>query len=370
MLPLVALLAFALFGFAALSTDLGLAAAQQNRFEAAAEAGVLAAFREEARAGFEYEVSGALPACPAATASSPEDCIRDAARRAGLRVMAQVLDPPNAAAGTPAPGNIDPSPGPRSLDLADCGDACWQATADQALPLLFGQGSLLGFEPGALRDMRNLRDAGTLLTPGANPSPDPSQPRFAARMRTQGIPVGGEARAEPRPALAVGRPVAALPGRADFALDASEYVAVLPSDGASAPGSSFTLIGLRNDEGHRVGEAIPLGQAVALANRDEPMYIPLLDGNVVVGFAYADVTASASTSTLIRITRLPVQLPSAGSQTAAIAVGNASASMRVLDSVQRGRYAARSAGLPVDVRQARMRVAALRAPILTPPVTP
>jgi len=326
-LPLLATLAFVLLGFASLVTDVGMAAMQQSRLEVAAESGALAAFRAEA--GFRYEAAlgGPLLADGCDQGMAFEACALALGRARGRAAADRVLDQSSS---EQPPPEVDLGPEPASVRIAQCegvAEVCWEAEAEQAVPLLFGQGSLLGFQGSSLRDMNDTLAAGSLLPPGAGPAP--------GALRERGIPISGASRVELRRVVGVGpfRAASGLPGRAPFALDALAYAnpALWPAEGGAR---TFAVDGTEGWVIADPGAGLRVGDQVALLPvplpSDVPQlayYVPLLSGDAVIGYALARVLASSGTEVILE--RLPASVA---------APGNASASLRLLESEQVDRY--------------------------------
>jgi len=326
-LPLVAALAFVLLGFASLATDMGMAAAQQGRLEVAAESAALAAFRAEARFRYGAALGGPRSADGCDQGMTFEACAQALGRARGRATADRVLAQPSA--GQPT-AEVALGPGPASVRIAQCegvAQMCWEAQADQAVPLLFGQGSLLGFQGSSLRDMNDTLAAGSLLPRGVEPVP--------GALRERGVPISSASRVELRRVVGVGpfRAASGLPGRAPFAIDALAYAnpAFWPAAGGAR---TFAVDGTEGwtivdpEAGLRIGAQISL-IPVPLPS-DVPQlayYVPLLSGDAVVGYALARVLASSGTEVVLE--RLPASVA---------APGNASASLRLLESEQIDRY--------------------------------
>jgi hypothetical protein len=326
MLPLIAAVAFALFAMAALSVDLGLAAVQQARLETAAEAAAAVALREEARMLHELALER-LPDEDADCAREPE-CREQRAREAALALDDELLaaasvDPPTAEI------RHDATRVRRSLD-GSCGEGCWSTRLEQAIPLLFGQASLLSFEGTSVQELLEARSDGALLDPDSVPGSGP--------LRSGGVPVAGAGRSEAHPALRVGAAVSApreLPGRSAFALEI-DYWTALPADATQVlevdgerlvPVSGAPAVGLllARGTGYVVGEI--LRETFVPEERGSgPAYVPLYDpefaeGRLLVGFGSARIDASDPAR--VGVTRLAAR----------VAPANASASPRGLSGV-------------------------------------
>ena len=337
MLPLVALLLFALFGMASLATDLGMAAAQQGRLEVAAEAGALAAFREEARVRYAAALGGPTSTESCDGTMTLEECAIERAQQRGRATAERVL------AQVPSEGppvDVDLGPSEAAVRVERCalpGQSCWRVAADQAMPLLFGQGSLLGFQGSSLRDIRDTTAAGSLLPRGVEPVP--------GALRERGVPIGSVSRVEARPVVRVGpsRVASGLPGRAPFAIDALAYgpPALWPPGGGPR---TFSLDGIEGrtitnpEVGLRVGDPVvfspgPLPAGVSWL----VFYVPLLSGDTVIGYGLARLLSAAGEEVVLE--RLPDTLP---------APGNASASLRLLEGEEVERYRNAVATLGAD----------------------
>jgi len=326
-LPLIAVLAFALFGMASLATDLGMAAAQQSRLEVAAEAGALAAFREEARLRYAAALAGPRSDANCDDPTTLEECVRSRAERRGRATAERVL------AQLPTEGepvDVDLGPSAAALRVERCAllaQSCWEVAADQAVPLLFGQGSMLSFQGSSLRDVRETSAAGSLLPPGAEP--------VAGALRERGVPIGSLSRVEGRRVVRVGpsRAGSGLPGRAPFAIDALSYgdSALWPLDGGPR---AFALDGVEGrtlvdpEAGRQVGDPInPLSGPLPAGLSGLAFYVPLLSGDTVIGYGLARLRSSAGLEVVLE--RLPDTVT---------APGNASASLRSLEGAQVARY--------------------------------
>ena len=332
MLPLVGLLAVALLGMAALSVDLGFAFAQHQRLETVADAMARAALREEARLRFERVRRVATPGrfgCAPIREACIDQNVLDSAPVGAVDDI--VLDVPDDATDWPPDPDVDLGPTAVSVRLTPCGapePMCWQATVEQATPLLFGQGSMLGFEGSSLRARRANEERGSLLPVGP--------PNMAGPLRTNGIPIRAVSVATTRPAIRVGRldNGAGLPGQAPFLLELDDWSMHFPV-------SAFQPVVVEGDGtltlpdvgtvGRRIGptDALLAGRALrngppdSLVGPQNPYhaYVPLVDENeIVVGFGFASVIASGDelTGYTLQVERLREQL----------APGNASASPR------------------------------------------
>ncbi len=388
MIALVAVLAFAMLSLTALTADLGLAATEQNRLEVAAEAAALAALREEAR--LDHEADRGTPGddyvrCSAT--ASREACIAELAASRGSGVAYEILQGrADESGGALSPGadpttlsscgpgcwramiessalpndgaEVDLGPGDARIRLSSCGDACWEAEIEQAIPLLFGQASLLGFQDGeSLRELLAAREGGSALVGDGTPT----DPTDGLLLRTRGVPIRGLARANVQPVVRVGLPVVreegppeerglVLPGRAPFALTLEAWDGL--GEGLRSielEGTELQLNGTRvgyrigmGPTGLRAGEALGLGgEALGQLQGPDPSspgpylaYVPLTNvlpdpevDAIVVGFGYARVLYLGSASgsgaggqPALRLQRL----------TDRVAPGNASASPRFL----------------------------------------
>ena len=351
MLALVAVLAAALLGMAAMTVDIGYATMQQQRLEAFAEASAMAALREEARVRFAMDRDPSMFSgleCDKGT--QLESCIDSRVASATVvEGMYGLLLPGETGASTGLDGaevSLGPSApigGPRPCDAAN--PRCWESEIVQSLPLLFAQGSMLGFEDGTLREMMQARADGDVLAE--------NQLELEPTLRTQGIGVRGVSRVETRPVVRVGAeevPLAEsvngtpyfLPGRAPFALRLDVWNSV--PQGFSGPGLRLQV---NNDDGllSRIGEAdvgvtgrrlgdgealragqILVGSVDWTALSPSPgVYVPLfvvLEGSneeLVVGFGFADVAVDVQGGLQITVTPLGSQL----------SLGNATASPRL-----------------------------------------
>ncbi len=334
MLAFVALLAFALLGMAALTIDLGFAAMQQLRIESAAESAALIAHHTEARIRFGVERGAILPEV-LDCAETREDCIVELSRAAAEPTIRSVLGEPEETdeeARSPdevdlGPSELDPGPGFGNL-LESCGEHCWEAWVEQAVPLLFGQASMLGFEGGTLGEMLEARSKGSLLVD------DGGGPRAGA-LRTAGVPIDALVRVESRPALRIGlaQPAVALPGRGPFALNVVSWAADFQVDvpvRLDADATEISLRGTTTAIGRRIGgamEGLEAGRVLALPSTPLPLgapgddfyaYIPLLDGPVVIGFGFARIEVINDSA--MQVSRVDMR----------VAPGNASAALRHL----------------------------------------
>jgi len=320
-------LAFALLGLASLTTDLGLAAAQQGRLEVAAESAALAAFHHESRFRYAAALGGPTSAEDCENSMTFEDCARILGERRGRETAERVLA--QRPAQDPA-AQVALGPAPPALRVERCGaldQSCWEVEAEQAMPLLFGQGSLIGFQGSSLRDMRGTTAEGSLLPPGGEP--------VAGALRKRGIPIGSASRAEAHRVVRVGpfREASGLPGRAPFAIDALAYAnpANWPLDGGAR---AFLLNGAEGrtiadpEVGLRVGTRVasapaPLPGGIPL----QAYYVPMLRGDTVIGFALARLRSAGEAEVVLE--RLPPTVA---------APGNASASLRSFEREQVERY--------------------------------
>ena len=349
MIALVAVLAAALLGMAALTVEIGYATMQQQRLESYAEASAMAALREEARVRFVLaRDASALTGSDCEEGDERESCI-DAQVASSIVVNAVqglVLEPGSMPSSNEVEVSLAPHApvgGPRPCELSN--PRCWETEVVQALPLLFAQGSMLGFEDGTLRAMIDSRDQGDVL----------AESSLEARptLRTQGIGVRGVSRVETRPVVRVGAEEIPLsqsgagtpdfvPGRAPFALRLDVWNSVpqgLSSTGLrlrvnDADGSLSRLgeaevgvIGRRLAD----GEALRAGQLLVGAGGWTALtpsagaYVPLfvvLEGSseeLIVGFGFADV--AVDTGAGLQVTMTPL-----GSQ---LSLGNATASPRL-----------------------------------------
>jgi len=336
-LALIGVLAFAMLSLAALTTDLGLAASEQLRLEVAAEAAALAALREEARLEYELARGEALSRDELLCAPTPEACVSQLAHSRGLALADRML---GATGSSGEEVEVDLGPGDVRHRLVSCGEGCWEAAIDRSTPLLFGQGSWLGFQGGSLRALRDARDRGSVLPRG--------EPPVEGALRTRGIPIGGVAGATARPAVRVGPFVEAsgLPGRAPFALtldawrDLDGLSQPLEVDGLDLVSPPDDRVGRRirgGGAGLRAGEPLepgaPPGAPAASLERAGPpsgsgyvAYVPLTEEGrvegIVVGFGHArvEVVVDGTGRTALVVQRL----------VARVAPGNASASPRFI----------------------------------------
>ncbi len=319
MLALVGALAFALLSMAALTTDLGLAASEQSRLEVAAEAAALGAVREAARLELDL-ATGALSRSDLRCAPTPEACIEALAAASGRRAANEVVGE----AGPPRAGTeVDLGPGDVQIGLTKCGDTCWEAGVERAVPLLFGQGSLVGFQGSSLRSLLDAREQGSALVGDGRP--------VAGSLRARGIPIGSVVRAEARPAVRIGLPEvrSRLPGRAPFAMTLQAWRDFLFDEvprSFRVDGLDLLLgplvVGRRLGASTGLQAGVPLGSdgtAVPLASPSPYVaYVPLTENGIVVGFGYAAIEAGGGSSLVLR--RLASR----------VAPGNASASPRFL----------------------------------------
>ena len=324
MLPLVGLLVFAMLGVTSLAVDLGFATAQQQRLEVAAEATARAAIREEARVRHELDLGIETMASLGCHAHpDPEACIdqrvQDAVSVAAVEPLLLGPDP------EPTGAHVDLFASPKVTSVESCGPRCWKAQTIQAAPLLFGQASMVGFEPGAVRQMLDDRQLGSALSPTA--------PVAGDSLRTHGVPLRGLAATEAQPANRVGEAIdgSGLPGRAPFSFDLTNwsrtlatgpFFALLQDDGSLfVPGWGTVGRRLGQDEGFKAGDLLVTAAAnpVPITQGSNPYltYVPITSRGLVVGFAYARVSANGS-SNVLRIEALAERL----------APGNASASPR------------------------------------------
>jgi len=328
-LAFVALLAFALLGMAALTTDLGLASARQSHLETAADALALEAWREQAR--FEHGRT---------SCDEPrlEACVADAVAAMRENVLETRNDTDDA--------EVDLGPSPVSPpSVSRCGASCWAVCVEQAIPLLFGQGTLVSFQGASLRGLRDTRAGGTLLAGDGSP--------VSGALRTRGVPIGADVRAEARPALAVGRPDPdrAFPGRAPFALALGEWLPDFSARLDVEDDGTLTLAGrevgqlLGVVDGYRAGSRLdPAPGGAPLPSEELLAYVPLFasvsGARVVAGFGFARAAFEEGGSRL-RVTRLPSQL----------ALTNATASPRALcrrEEEESGACAAELSPLPAN----------------------
>ena len=322
MLPLLAVLMFSLLSLAALSGDLGLAAAQQNRLEMAADSVAMAAARAEARIHHDLEL-GLL-------SSDQAECARDAECRRSQLVPPQALSLAYQILGVVEPGQLEAPdadvelrPGAIRTQLDACStsdDPCWSARVDQAIPLFFGQGSLIGFQDSSLRELRDARDAGTILVGDGAPR--------AGSLRARGVPIGAISRAAGRPVVRVGLPQplqSRFPGRAPFALSLDTWRERLEDGLPQALEVDGQNLLLSTDVvGRRIGGSLGLCAGTRLSSGsacpgEQPesgeeslftagpylAYAPLYDqSELVVGFGYVRVEASNSSQLTLRRLRV------------------------------------------------------------------
>ena len=355
MLALVAVLAAALLGMAALTIDIGSAAMQQQRLESFADASAMTALREEARVRFalarDTSVVSDPEGCNGNRGQERQSCIDGLVAAAAVvdAVDDLVLQTQTVSAQNAGEVSLGPRPavgGPMPCEASN--PRCWQTEIVQAIPLLFAQGSTLGFEDGTLRAMMESRDQGDVLAE--------SDLEAAPTLRTQGIPIRARSRVETRPVVRVGAEeipltqsdVGALqfiPGRAPFALRLDVWnslpqglsgggllLEVDNSDGSLARVGESAVGGLAV-VGRRLGEreALRAGQVLSGAlgwtalTDSRGAYVPLfvvLEGSnqeLIVGFGFADVTVDLGSALRVTVTPLGSQL----------ALGNATASPRL-----------------------------------------
>ena len=291
MLALVAALAFALFSMAALTVDLGLAAAEQNRLEVAAEAAALGMLKEQAR--LEHELAlGRLSEDDLRCAATVPACIQQLASVRGERLAREVLGSPASTQGAPA-GEIPLELGELRLRLESCGTDCGQAYLDRAIPLFFGQASLIGFEGSSLRDLQETRNQGKLLVGDGLPA--------KGALRAKGIPIGSRVRAEAFPVVRVGlrEEASGLPGRAPFALRLDAWRSLGDESPPLELQAEELLLGpevvgrlVNASAGLVAGAPLgPLEPDVPIPAQDLEgsylAYVPLTVNEIVVGFGYA-----------------------------------------------------------------------------------
>ena len=260
MLALVAVLAAALLGMAAMTVDIGYATMQQQRLESYAEASSMAALREEARVRFAMARDPSmLTGLDCDKGAQFEACIDDQVSSAPVVEAVHGLLLPGQAEGTPTLNGADLALGPGApvgapRPCEGTNPRCWETEIAQSLPLLFAQGSMLGFEDGTLREMMQARTDGDLLAD--------NQLELEPTLRTRGIGVRGVSRVETRPVVRVGAeeiPLSAsengtsyfLPGRAPFALRLDVWTSI--PQGLSGSGLQLQV---NNEDGSlsRLGE--------------------------------------------------------------------------------------------------------------------
>ena len=322
MLALVAALAFSLFSMAALTVDLGLAAAEQNRLEVAAEAAAMGMLREQAR--LEYELArGRLSEDDLRCATTVAACIEELASSRGEKLAREVLGSPASPDNTPVP-EIPLELGELRFRLERCGTDCGEVLVDRAIPLFFGQASLIGFEGSSLRQIRESRNQGKLLVGDGLPA--------QGALRAKGIPIGSRVRAEAFPVVRIGlrQEGSDLPGRAPFALRLDAWLELAnDSPALELQGEDLTLgpevVGrlINGSAGLVAGAQLgALTPGVPIPPEDLQgsylAYVPLTVNEVVVGFGYARLEFPIVSQFVVR--RLGDRL----------APGNASASPRFL----------------------------------------
>ena len=341
MLALIAVLLAGLLGMAAMTVDLGHATMQQQRLEGFADASATMALREEARLRFALAQDASL-----LSRLGCQDTDNAAAREACILAWVQSSSGVAAVYDAVLPRESDRDIGQSNADVAlgpplpqGCGAFCWRTEALQRIPLLFGQGSNLGFEEGSFQAMMEARERGELLAE-ANSQTPPS-------LRSQGIPIKADSKAETRPVVRVGlnpdpnNENSLIPGRAPFALRLAVWSQVSPGggfilleDGSGAllrqndPDPAPAGRRLGNREALRAGENLGNGPTdnVDWSAREDAAgaYVPLFvetatpGQELVVGFGFAKVEVQETLQT-ITVTRLESQL----------APGNATASPRL-----------------------------------------
>ncbi len=385
MLPLVAVLAFALLSMGALAVDLGAAAAQQNRLQSAAEAMAMGAHHQERRLRLALlrdeddvnengNATAASINCDDFSLTGCSEEIDLAADAYGERLADLILNSETVAADRNPTVNLGPGAALADVEsigsgaaegselvgalpegVEDCADGCWGALVRQAMPLLFGQASMLGFSEGeSLRDLQAAREDGQGFVGDGTP--------VAGSLRTRGIPIRAISAVDVMPVVAIGRAHDASAeesdlfrpiGRAPFTLEFEAW-----ADGTFEPGSSqiLTVEGLSllpatadadsgqaeapavgriivgADQGLRAGETMttqPGVVAESLPGVDpEWMYVPLTMPTgqddalpMVVGFGLVRAQSAADGETLT-VERSPSHVQ--------FALGNASASARSL----------------------------------------
>ncbi len=322
MLALVAALAFAMFSMAALTVDLGLAAAEQNRLEVAAEAAAMGMLREQARLQYELD-RGRMSEEDFRCAATVSACIEEMASSRGESLAREVLGSV-ASVDAPSGGDIPLELGELRLRLESCGAGCGEVLVDRAVPLFFGQASLIGFEGSSLQELRDARDQGKLLVGDGLPA--------QGALRAKGIPIGSRVRAEAFPVVRVGlrEEFSDLPGRAPFALRLDAWRELTASSPPLELQAEDVLLGpevvgrlVNGSSGRAAG--VQLGALVpGLPVPGEDLqgsylaYVPLTVNDVVVGFGYARIDFSIANRLIVR----PL-----GDR---LAPGNASASPRFL----------------------------------------
>ena len=341
MLAFVAVLLAGLLGMAALTIDLGHATMQQQRLESFADASSMVALRKEALLRFNLARDALqldrLGCVDADTSAAREACIENEVQSSSYEAVYQEVLPLESDRGQGLDGAqvaLGPSR-PEGRPLS-CGPFCWRTEASQRIPLLFGQGSNLRFNEGSFGAMMDARARGQVLVEDDGQTP--------ASLRTQGIRIKADTRAETRPVVRVGSPVsdplnqnAVVPGRAAFALRLSAWrqargggrlVLIENGTGSLAQGGEEQAPGRRlmNGEALRAGLLLTgdgEDEAWTPLQNAEGAYIPLFvevseTEELVVGFGLAKVDWSEGLQTLT-VTPLESQL----------APGNATASPRL-----------------------------------------
>ncbi|MAJ61389.1 MAG: hypothetical protein CBC48_16430 [bacterium TMED88] len=347
MLAFVAVLLAGLLGMAALTIDLGHATMQQQRLESFADASSMVALRKEALLRFNLARDalqlGRLGCVDADTSAAREACIENWVQSpTQVEAVYKEVLPDESDRGQGLDG-AQVALGPRGPEFRrlSCGPFCWRTEASQRIPLLFGQGSSLRFNEGSFGAMMDARARGQVLVEDDGQRP--------ASLRTQGIRIKADTRAETRPVVRVGSPVSgplnqnaaeplqaasalrldAVPGRAAFALELEAWrraggggrlVLIENGTGSLAQGGEEQAPGRRLMN----GEALRAGLLLTGDGEDEawtplqdaegayiPLFVPVSETGeeleLVVGFGLAKVDWSEGLQTLT-VTRLESQL--------------------------------------------------------------
>lgn len=335
MLAFVAVLFAGLLGMAALTIDLGHATMQQQRLESFADASSMVALRHEALLRFQLALNPSrLSEWGCSNPDTPtgrDTCIEDRVQSSTQVSAAYAAVLPNESDRGQGLAGAEVSLGPSRPEgrPLPCGALCWQTQAAQRVPLLFGQGSNLRFNPGDLSAMMDARARGQVFVENDG--------QALPSIRTQGITIKANTRAETQPVVRVGSPVTGTanqsglpPGRAPFALELNAWrLAGVGGSLVLIENGTGTLAGAgssQNPPGRRLlnGEALRAGLALAgTDNGQEEAWTPLQDADasyvplfvkldetdeeLVIGFGFATLDWAENLQTLT-VTPLESQL--------------------------------------------------------------
>ncbi len=304
MLPFIAVIVLVMLSMASLAVDIGFASVQQLRLEALAEASAATSARIDATVRYAHLEPNPVSALSFDCGVEGRDrCIDDLVYPRADEMEDEIAPSPESVG--PIGADITFGPGRLVQNInSDCGDGCWEVAAEQAVPLAFGQASMLSFEESSLANLVDARDSGSNLVGDGSPR--------AGSLRSFGIPITSRVRAEGRPVVRIGRAEPnVMPGRAPIAIFLSAWEGEFESTTPPTPvvvdieDDDLSVGSPPRDVGQRIGgERNGMRAGVDLLDEtSDPLeestnpyyaYVPLLDDEeeetqLVVGFGFAQI---------------------------------------------------------------------------------